>query len=82
MNQNELAKFTDEELIIRKKKLKSTSITNAVLIGFMIGIIIYSATNNSIGFFTFIPLIFIYKIAKDSKKSIVLKKELEKRGLN
>jgi F0F1-type ATP synthase assembly protein I len=62
MTQEELSNLTDEELLSEAKKMKSTSIINAFLIGFMIGIIIYSIVKSSLGFFTLIPLIFAFKV--------------------
>jgi len=53
--------------------MKSASTINAVLIGFMIGIVIYSIVKNSVGFFTLIPLFFVYKIFNDSKNYDALK---------
>ena len=44
------------------QKKKNNAVINALIIGFLIGIIIYSAVNNSIGFLTLIPLFFIYKM--------------------
>ena len=40
MEQKELSEFSDQELLEEAKKMKSTSIINALFIGFMIGIII------------------------------------------
>ncbi|RKR10778.1 hypothetical protein C8C82_2772 [Flavobacterium sp. 81] len=56
------------------KKSKSTSITNAFLIGFLVGIVVYSVVKNTWGFLTLIPLFLIYKLINNSK---VDKKELE-----
>lgn len=81
MKQKELSELTDQELLDEAKKMKSTSMINAVLIGFMIGIIIYSIVVNSIGFFTLIPLFFIYKITKGSKNNKALEKLLKERNL-
>ncbi len=70
MKQNELSELTDQELLEKAKKKKSTAITHALLIGFLIGIVIYSIVKNSWGFFTLIPLFFIYKLfnnANDTK---------------
>jgi len=53
----------------KAKSEKSSAITHAVLIGFLIGIIIYSIVVNSVGFFTLIPLYFIYKLIENSKKN-------------
>lgn len=47
--------------------MKSTPITNAVLIGFLIGIVLYSVAKNSWGFFTLIPLFLAYKLINHSK---------------
>ncbi len=81
MTQEELSKLTDQELLDEAKKMKSASIINAVLIGIMIGIVIYSIVKNSVGFFTLIPLFFVYKIFNDSKNYDALKKILKERDL-
>ena len=47
---------------------KSEAIIHAVLIGFLIGIIIYSIAVNSVGLFTLIPLYLIYRLIKKPKK--------------
>ena len=67
MEQINLSKLTDQELLQEAKKMKSTSIINAVLIGFLVGIIVYSIMKNSLGFLTLIPLFFAYKLINKSK---------------
>ncbi len=67
MIQKEHSELTDTEPLAEAKKKKSTAKINALLIGVLIGIIIYSAVNNSIGFLTLIPLFFIYKLVNQSK---------------
>lgn len=81
MKQKELSELTDQELLDKAKKMKSTSITNALLIGLMIGIIIYSIVKNSVGFFTLIPLFFAFKLFNDSKNNKALEKLLKERNL-
>ena len=81
MTQEELLKLTDQELLDEAKKMKSASIINALLIGFMIGIIIYSIVKNSVGFFTLIPLFIVYKIFNNSKNYDALKIILKERNL-
>jgi uncharacterized protein YqhQ len=81
MTEKELSELTDQELLDEAKKMKSTSMTNALLIGIMIGIIIYSVVKNSIGFFTLIPLFFIFKLVNNSKNNKTLEKLLEERKL-
>ncbi len=74
MTQKKLTELTDQELLQEAKKMKSTNITNAVLIGFLIGVVFYSIVKNSIGFLTLIPLFLAYKLTNNSKYN---NKELE-----
>lgn len=72
--EKKLSEFTDQELLQEAKKMKSTSLMNAALIGFLIGIVFYSIVKNSLGFLTLIPLILAYKLINNSKHNT---KELE-----
>jgi len=81
MTQEELSKLTDEELLAKAKKMKSASITSAILIGFMIGIVIYSVAKNTVGLLTLIPLFIAYKIVGNSKNDAALKQLLKERNL-
>ena len=81
MKQKELFELTDQELLDEAKKMKSSSITNALFIGFLIGIIIYSIVKNTYGFFTLIPLFLVYKLVKNSKSNKALEEELKARNL-
>lgn len=67
MKQRDLSELTDQELLQEAKKVRSTSIMNAVLIGFLVGIVCYSIMENSVGWFTLIPLFFAYKLINRSK---------------
>jgi hypothetical protein len=67
MQHRNLSELTDEELLSETEKTKSNSLLNAVLIGFCIGIVIYSILKNSWGFFTLIPLFFAYKLINKPK---------------
>lgn len=51
-----------QEPPVDAKKGKSTAILNAALIGFLIGIVLFSIYNNSLGLFTLIPLYFVYRL--------------------
>lgn len=74
MEKKELSQLTDEELLQEAKKFKTASITNALLIGFLIGVIFYSIIKSTVGLFTLIPLFFVYKLINNSKYK---KEELE-----
>ena len=67
MEHKNLSELTDQELLDEAKKIKSAAIINAVLIGFLIGIVFYSIMKNGFGFFILIPLFFAYKLANNKK---------------
>ena len=83
MTNKDLTEFTDQELLDEAKKLKSFSMTNALFIGFLAGIIIFSIFKNTWGMLTLIPLYFIYKMVNDpkNKRSKDLDELLKKRNL-
>jgi riboflavin transporter FmnP len=82
MNPEKLSELTDEELLQEAKKMKSASITNGLLIGFLVGVIFFSVMKSSLGFFTLIPLYFIYKLTNNSAYYKELKSLLKERNLN
>ncbi|MCH6199519.1 FUSC family protein [Aquiflexum sp. LQ15W] len=67
MENKELSQMTDQELLAEAKKLKSFQITNAFLIGFLIGIVIFSLFKSTFGFLMLIPLYFVYKMVNDPR---------------
>ncbi|NVK48163.1 MAG: FUSC family protein [Cyclobacteriaceae bacterium] len=81
MNQKELSQLSDEELMEVAKKNKPSPMIDAFFIGFLLGIIIYSAAANAWGLVTLIPLYLIYVFLKKPKRYEALKKELKKRNL-
>ena len=83
MPNKDLSQFTNQELLDESKKLKSFSIVNALLIGFLAGIIFYSIAKSSWGMVTIIPLFFIYKLVNDpkTKRSKELEVLLKERNL-
>lgn len=82
MTEKELSTLTDQELLDEAKKTNRNPITNAVLIGVMIGIVIYGIAKNSWSFFALIPLFFAIKIFNNSKKKKALEELLKERNLN
>jgi hypothetical protein len=78
MEQKDLRELTDQELMAEAKKMRSATIQYAFIIGFLIGIVVFSVAKNSVGWFTLIPLYFAYRLVKnpDYKKAeleVVLK---------
>lgn len=82
MKQEELSDLTEAELLQKKKKIKSSNIFHAFLIGLFIGIAVYSVVKNGIGFATFFPLIFVYFLMRNGKKSKALEDELNSRDIS
>lgn len=82
MQEQNLSELTDKELLEHKKKMKSSAWTNAFLIGFLMGIILFSVAKSTWGFLTLIPLYLIYRLTRKSTSNEALKEELEKRGLD
>lgn len=83
MTNTDIHNLSDAELKEEAKKLKSFSIQNSLLIGFLMGIIFYSVTKNSWGLVTLIPLYFIYKLinAPKSKRAKEIDDILRERNL-
>jgi hypothetical protein len=83
MKQKELSQLTNEELLDEAKKMKSFSMVNAFIIGFLIAVVFYSILNNSWGFLTLIPLYFVHKIVNDpkNKRFNAIEKLLKERKL-
>ena len=83
MTNTDIHNLSDAELKEEAKKLKSFSIQNSLLIGFLMGIIFYSFAKNTWGLFTLIPLYFIYKLinAPKSKRAKEIDDILRERNL-
>ncbi len=81
MKQNKLAELTDEELLQEAKRTKPTKIYDAVIIGFLIGIAIYSSVKNGFGLLTFLPLVYLPIAGKNKMKNKGLEKLLKERNL-
>ena len=83
MANKDLSELTDQELLEEAKKMKSFSISNALFVGFLAGVTIYSVVKSSWGMLTLIPLYLIYKLVNDpkNKRSKDLEQLLKERNL-
>jgi hypothetical protein len=81
MKQNEFENFTNEQLLEEKQEIQYNKTVNAALVGFCIGIFVFSAVQNGWVFFTFFPLLLTYPFIKNGKKIKVLEDELKSRNL-
>ncbi len=81
MNKKELSELSDQELLKEAKTSKSTKLTDAFIIGFLIAVVVYSIVVNSFGFLMLIPLFLVYRILKKPKNDNELEKLLKERNL-
>ena len=73
-----LAELSEQELLQQIRDLKTNKIADATIIGVIVGIAIYSAVKNGLGFFTFFPLILGYIIIRNSRNNEIFKIEIQK----
>lgn len=70
----EYSELTLEELLVEEKKIRKQEITSSVVMGFLIGIIIYGVAKNGFGFlYIFIPLVLMsiyYKALQKIKQNL------------
>jgi hypothetical protein len=88
MDKENLSEFTDDQLIIEKRKLKKSKVINATLIGFLAGILFIGVAaliykRSAVGIIPMlIPVFLIYQLVKNSKKDKELEGLLKERKLN
>lgn len=81
MNQEQLSQLSDEELLEAAKNFNPSPVTDALLIGFLVGIILYGVFANAWGFLILLPLFLIRQFLKKPKQYEALQQELKKRQL-
>ncbi len=80
--ENKYSNFTDEELLVEKKKMNKNNIFIAFVIGICIGISVYSLVLKGVGVYSFLPLFLAFLFYKGNKKNTALLEELQNRNLN
>lgn len=78
MSPENFTELNDQELLQKAKKLKNNKIIDSTIIGFTIGIVVYSAITNGFGFFTFFPLVLTFLIVRNSANNKLLEKAIQK----
>ncbi len=76
----ELSKLTDQEHLQEAKKSKPSILYDALFVGLLIGIALYSTVNHGLGFLTFLPLFYIPIAAKNRAKIGEMEKLLSERN--
>ena len=69
--------MSSDELLKEIKKLKNNKIINAGLVGFSVGVMIYSAVKTGFSLFTFFPLLVVYLIVRNSKNNKIMEEEMQ-----
>lgn len=78
METKKLIDLSDKELLKKIKEIKNDKIIGAIIIGFTVGIAIYSAVNKGLDFSTFFPLLLAYFMVKNSSNNKLLEIEIER----
>ncbi|MEM6265652.1 MAG: FUSC family protein [Bacteroidota bacterium] len=81
MKLEEIAVLTDQELLEAAKKAKKAFIFDAVVVGMLAGIAIYSSVNNGFGLLTFLPLVYVPIAGRNTLHKQAVDKEVAERGL-
>jgi len=81
MEPKEFAELSDQELLEVAGKMKKSAIAHALVIGFMVGVVIYSIVESTWGLLTLIPLFFIRKLLANSDQYEEVKRLLKERNL-
>lgn len=76
-----IEELNNEELLKQADRAKSGKTYDSVIFGFLVGVSIYSILNHGFGLLTFLPLLWLPVINRNSKKRKALEEEMEKRGL-
>ncbi|MBY6203848.1 hypothetical protein [Halomonas denitrificans] len=82
MDLQHLSTLSDDELRAMAKEMKRSELWHALLIGAMVGIILYSVAKNTWGLVTLIPLFLIFRVLHQPERNRTLKKVLAERELD
>jgi hypothetical protein len=90
MEKADLQKLTNEELLVRKKEMKSAKLFHASFLGFLGGILLFGlgawilSPEKQPGFLVpmIIPVFLIYQLTKGPNKNKDLEEILKERGLD
>ena len=82
MEAKEFNLMTDQELLAEEKKLKSFSITNRFLLGFLAGILAVAIYFGAGWVALVLPVILIYKLSNDPRNKKMKELKLIKRERN
>jgi len=80
--EKDLSGLTNQELLEKKRTIEARNTVNAIILGVLVGIAIYSTIANGLGLMTFLPIIFAFFVANSwNKDKKALKREIEFRNL-
>ncbi|MDF0706454.1 MAG: FUSC family protein [Bacteroidota bacterium] len=82
MEEKPLTELTDQELLLKANKHKSYKTYDALVVGLLIGIAIYSTVKNGFDLLTFLPLIYIPIAGKNKKTREKLDQLIKERNLS
>ena len=81
MMESKLNDLTTEDILNEYKRFKTYRVYDKFIVGFLIGVSIYSIINNGFGLLTFLPLIYLPVTRRNNKRFTALQEQLQKRGI-
>ncbi|HRH68536.1 MAG TPA: hypothetical protein PLB89_03420 [Flavobacteriales bacterium] len=81
MASKEPAELTNEDLVREAKRLRPLKIMDAVLIGVLLGIAIYSTVRSGAGLLSFLPLVYLPIARKNRIRLGKVEALLQERGM-
>ncbi|OEK04946.1 hypothetical protein [Roseivirga misakiensis] len=79
MNLDDINALSDEELLEAARKAKTSKSYDAVIIGLLLGVSIYSIITNGFGLLTFLPLLYFPIASKNEKHRKAILNALKER---
>jgi hypothetical protein len=81
MEKSQLESLSNEELLKSLQQHRKMKVYDAVIVGLLIGIGIYSTINQGFGLLTFLPLVYLPIVGKNNKRRELLETLVAERGL-
>lgn len=80
--EKDLSELTDQELIEKKRTIEARNVVNAIILGVLAGISIYSTITKGVSFTTFLPILLAFFVANSwNKVKKGLKREMDSRNV-
>ncbi len=77
MKPENITALSDQQLLQKSKEIKTNKIIKATIIGFTIGIVIYSVAKKGLGFPSFLPLLLLFIMFRNAANNKIVEKQIQ-----